>query len=277
MPFSIGTRQYLKHMGGMALAGSTVAGSELAQQRLHAVSKEDRPTKKQVIGNLAGGAVVGGALGAVSAKASLRNVPAWARAAKNKTEAKSIFRSLARKHHPDLGGNAEKMKQVNDEWAKFEKTRLFNKLSAAAFLNELEKFADVGLQEAAIALPGLIGGYRAGRAVAGHSAAGTAPHGSKTRSEDIARRIGMVTAPAGAVGGMALARHKKWGEAAANYLAKKAPKGLVMNPAAEHAMLRSAVIPGLAALGGGALAGYLTGKGVGYAARLRDGRTRSDS
>jgi hypothetical protein len=145
MSFSIGTKQYLKHVGGGALAGTALVGSELAQQRLHAVQKEDRPTKRQVLGTLAGGAAIGGALGTASGKASLRNVPAWARAAKSKTEVKSAFRALARKHHPDLGGSAEKMKALNDEWSKFEKTRLFNKLSAAAFIDELEKLSGAGL------------------------------------------------------------------------------------------------------------------------------------
>lgn len=48
---------------------------------------------------------------------------------KTKMEAKTHFRNLARKHHPDLGGDAEKMKKINNDFEDLQKTQWFAKLA----------------------------------------------------------------------------------------------------------------------------------------------------
>jgi len=67
-------------------------------------------------------------------------VPDWLKGAKTKKDAKSAWRTQARQHHPDTGGNAETFKRVSKEWDDFEKHH-FSKLSAAminALLEELD-------------------------------------------------------------------------------------------------------------------------------------------
>lgn len=146
MPLGLKASTYLKHIGGGAALGSGLVGAEGLQRRLNSVSKEDRPTKKELAIGLLSGAAVGGGVGALAGKTALKNVPSWLHGAKSKTHAKSIYRDLARKHHPDLGGNAEKMKAVNQQWEKFEKSRAFKKLSSDAFFDELFKIASLSLE-----------------------------------------------------------------------------------------------------------------------------------
>lgn len=71
-------------------------------------------------------------------------MPDWLKGAKTRTEAKSKMRAEARKHHPDLGGNAEKMKGVNTDWEDFQKSEHWGKMKESSamyfgFFNELEK------------------------------------------------------------------------------------------------------------------------------------------
>lgn len=66
-------------------------------------------------------------------------VPDWLHGVKTKAEAKTKWREVARKHHPDMGGNAETFKRYNNEWDHFEKHH-FSKLSHVmieAFMNEI--------------------------------------------------------------------------------------------------------------------------------------------
>lgn len=66
------------------------------------------------------------------------NIPSWLKGVKTKAEAKSAYRAEARKHHPDLGGNAEKFKKIQSDWEGFEKQH-FDKLSHVlqGFFSEL--------------------------------------------------------------------------------------------------------------------------------------------
>jgi hypothetical protein len=66
--------------------------------------------------------------------------PTWVGSPKTKAEAKSAYRREVKKNHPDLGGREEKMKNINSEWDRYEKSDHFNKL-AFAFFDELEKIA----------------------------------------------------------------------------------------------------------------------------------------
>ena len=59
-------------------------------------------------------------------------IPAWLKGVKTKAEAKSRYRAEARKHHPDLGGDPERMKKVTTEWGDYEKHH-FDKLSQPMF------------------------------------------------------------------------------------------------------------------------------------------------
>jgi hypothetical protein len=76
-----------------------------------------------------------------AAKAEDVPTPKWARGAKTKADAKTRYRAEAMKNHPDRGGNAEKMKDINTEWEKWEKSPGFNKLSHVllGLIDELEK------------------------------------------------------------------------------------------------------------------------------------------
>jgi hypothetical protein len=69
------------------------------------------------------------------------SVPEWAKKAKTKDEAKKAYRAEAIKHHPDKGGDPEKMKKVNVEWEDFTKhpNSPFHKMAGvlAAFMDEL--------------------------------------------------------------------------------------------------------------------------------------------
>lgn len=66
--------------------------------------------------------------------------PDWLKGVKTKGEAKSKFRQQAGQHHPDRGGDENKMKKVNAEWDSFQKHH-FHKLSFVlpGFLDELGK------------------------------------------------------------------------------------------------------------------------------------------
>lgn len=89
----------------------------------------------------------GGYSGRSSSHASARaSVPEWLSGVTTKVEAKSRFRAQARKHHPDLGGSAERMKAVNGEWADFEKHH-FDKLAYLRF----RSFVDESLKIAGAA------------------------------------------------------------------------------------------------------------------------------
>jgi uncharacterized protein YdaT len=47
-----------------------------------------------------------------------------------KLEAKQVYREAARKHHPDMGGNAEKFKKLSTDWEGIENSNWFQKLAA---------------------------------------------------------------------------------------------------------------------------------------------------
>jgi hypothetical protein len=49
---------------------------------------------------------------------------------KTKLEAKRVYREAARKHHPDMGGNAEKFKKLSTDWEGIENSNWFQKLAA---------------------------------------------------------------------------------------------------------------------------------------------------
>lgn len=137
------------------------------------------------------------------------------------------------------------------------------------------QFGESPLGELSPAIGGLIAGVPMGKAIAGHTAAGLAPRGRKTRSEDIARRLALVGAPAGGVGALALAKKYDLGGKAANLLSRVAPRGLITSPAAEQAALRM-ILPVALGLGGGALGGAVTGLGVGGVQALRGSPYKSE-
>jgi hypothetical protein len=48
---------------------------------------------------------------------------------KTKAEVKKVFRDAAMRNHPDIGGDAEKMKRINASWAKIKDDPWFHKLA----------------------------------------------------------------------------------------------------------------------------------------------------
>lgn len=61
----------------------------------------------------------------------MESVAPWMKGVKTKAEAKAAYRSQAKQHHPDRGGSADKMKQVNDQWDQVQNHPHFSKLAAA--------------------------------------------------------------------------------------------------------------------------------------------------
>jgi hypothetical protein len=83
-----------------------------------------------------GGRYGGGEAGLV--KTPNLGLPSWLKGISSKIEAKSAYKAQALKHHPDRGGSAEKMKNINQEWESFKKHH-FDKLSMVfpSFFDEL--------------------------------------------------------------------------------------------------------------------------------------------
>jgi hypothetical protein len=146
----------LHRAAGATVGGAVGGGSNYLWAKSH--NKKQKDKKKHVDPRAA--AVVGAGFGASLGHGAgsyarlhhlngLQNAPAkaqipsWLKGVKTKAEAKSAYRAQARKHHPDLGGNAEKFKGVQSDWEGFEKQH-FNKLShsMAAFLDELACMAE---------------------------------------------------------------------------------------------------------------------------------------
>lgn len=65
------------------------------------------------------------------ASKSARDVIPGLGGVKSKAEAKAAYKEVARKHHPDLGGDPEKMKDINAAWDDFKRSTAFQKLSMA--------------------------------------------------------------------------------------------------------------------------------------------------
>lgn len=145
--------------GGATLGGGLGYGNSKIDNWAEGLGKSDQ-TKKKLEGKnkertkaqTLGGALAGGGIGLWHghqfAKSHIRqsalkktHVPKWAKGAKTKAEVKSKMRSEARKHHPDLGGNEEKMKKLNTEWEDFEKSDNFKKMSSLlpSFWDELAR------------------------------------------------------------------------------------------------------------------------------------------
>jgi DNA-binding ferritin-like protein len=114
---------------------------------------------------------------------------------------------------------------------------------------------------------GLITGFPTGRALAGETAAGVAPHGRMGRSHEIARQIAIATAPIGGIAGLILAKKYHIGDELADLLARKFPQGLVANPDAEREIAHI-ITPFLAGIGGSAAGGIATGALTGGVARM---------
>jgi hypothetical protein len=159
------------------------------------------------------------------------------------------------------------------------RTRLGVAMAKAKFdkpKKEYKKTAQIEVNpEVAGVLGGLGGGLTMGRGIAGHTAAGLAPRGRVTRSEDIARKAALVGAPAGGIAALALAKKYKLGPRAAAYLARKAPRGLLGSPDTDRAILEGA-LPLALGIGGGALGGLVTGGAVGGIQRARGSLYKKD-
>jgi len=130
----------------------------------------------------------------------------------------------------------------------------------------LVKKAD--LQSAAPILGGLALGFEPGRNVAGETAAAMAPHGRIGRSENIAKQLAIVGAPVGGIAALALAKKYNAAEQAANYLAKRFPRGLIGTPEVERE-IAGGLVPAATAIGGSMAGGLASGGTVGAIQRLR--------
>lgn len=85
-----------------------------------------------------------GAAGAVGGAPKASSGPSWLKNVTSKADAKKAYRQQAFQFHPDRGGSAGQMANINAEWDAFQKSDAFNKLSQVrmwAFADELEKIA----------------------------------------------------------------------------------------------------------------------------------------
>lgn len=208
------------------------------------------PLKRWLPAQIVGGAFVGGALPAIQHALARSNLDkARARIEGEKALAIAKPKEMAMAVQPKaLPG-------------KFPKLASFQSVA-----DRLASFANS--PEALAILAGTAAGLSGGRAVAGHSAAGLAPRGRKTRSEDVARRAAFIGAPLGSVALLALAKKKGLTEKALGGFARKFPKGMVTDPATEETLLKFLVPAGTAAAGGVA-GGLATGGAVGAVQKMR--------
>lgn len=142
-----------------------------------------------------------------------------------------------------------------------------------AFSNELEKVSNTDPMMMASLIPGALAGYGTGKSIAGHAGAITAPHGSKTRSEEIAKRVAQVTGPIGMVGGLALAKKHNLGGKLSTFIGRRWPHGLVADRETEKRILH-AIAPAAAMVAGGAAGGAATGVTTGGIARIKHHLTK---
>lgn len=120
---------------GSSSSGASSAGSDPGRQWWH-----DPNAGRSAGGSKSyGGADPFARRGGVSAAP-----PSWAQQATTKAEAKSAYRAQARQHHPDLGGDPEKLKRVNVDWENFEKSPAYAKMASVylhGYADAFEKFA----------------------------------------------------------------------------------------------------------------------------------------
>jgi len=114
-------------------------------------------------------------------------------------------------------------------------------------------------------LTGIAGGYKAGRTLASATAEEVAPEGRKIRSGTFAKGLAMLTAPLGSIGALSLSHKHKLPERVLREVYRRYPQGLT---GIDQPIIRAG-IPLAVAVGGGALAGLLTGGLVGGAQSLR--------
>lgn len=76
--------------------------------------------------------------GTVKDNLSTLNIP---KNVKTKKEAKKHFRATAFKHHPDRGGDPEKMKKVNEAWSEIKSSSWYEKLAHALLIKQAKKEA----------------------------------------------------------------------------------------------------------------------------------------
>jgi hypothetical protein len=119
------------------------------------------------------------------------------------------------------------------------------------FIKGFEKVAFGVSPILAGSLGGLAAGYSGGRSAAETTAGHLSVHGHKTRNEQTAKTIAMLTAPAGAVAGLALMNKHK--HKILPYLRKHLGKGGDME------QVYHAALPVLAGAGGGLAGGAATG------------------
>jgi hypothetical protein len=100
-------------------------------------------------------------------------------------------------------------------------------------------------------LGGLVAGYQGGRKAAETTAGHLSEKGHKTRNEDTAKTLAMLTAPAGAVAGLALMHKHK------HKILPVLRKHLGNHQDMEH--VYHAVLPAMAGIGGGLASGAATG------------------
>lgn len=72
------------------------------------------------------GFAAGSGLGALGTKLFMKN-----------PKKADYFRNMAKKFHPDKGGSAEKMKDINKAWANIKNTSYWENLSKTAFLRRM--------------------------------------------------------------------------------------------------------------------------------------------
>lgn len=129
---------FLRHPLTQTVMGAAIGGH--AGVQLGTLSKTFRDAGKQGRGFSRGWRPGGEAPPPSRPSSANMKPPAWAKGAKTKADAKKAYRAEAFKHHPDRGGDQNKMKDLNNQWENFQQSEHFNKLSGVlpSFFDELD-------------------------------------------------------------------------------------------------------------------------------------------
>ena len=198
-----------------------------------------------------------------------------------KSDAKTILNAVALIKEADKKRAADNLRRFSqasaDKAKKFVAQgkpalrELWHSMAAERKANLLTKRAYISPEILALGGTGLLAGYGLGRAAAGHTAAKIAPYGTKTRSEDIARKAGVVTTPLGALSGMYLAKgHEPEVTIALLRKFKKISTGEANN-------IAQIGLPIMSGLAGGVIAGLGTGLVVGGTHKLFNHTKKADT
>ena len=234
-------------------AANAPVSDEQARRALDSMENLER--NKPTAGQLARYSAIGAAAGPTvkSLGRLIESGPKGALGSPRRLAAEAVGGALTTGAVPLARQHLEQHVQKDTLKRYMQEQQMRNKQAMVAFREELLKCASA---DVLTALPGLMGGYSAGRNIAGETAAALAPEGRVTRSDNIARQAAIVGAPAGGLAGLGLALEH--GDAPLKYLKNQRTR-----------QIANLALPFAGAMGGSMLGGLATGAAVGGIQQLR--------